>query len=186
MPHSRTTNVNPHMPNPEPRDGQHPPRHLLLPHAKTTRRGTHSRIPPCDTYHLQSDRDIHHSNPRIHDPGSPPHHRPHHMPVPAHERMPTPTSITSRPHVLHRRLRRVPLCTHHKGSHRYSWSTPRDNTAWTITRGITPTGPPHTGNSGLSQTSSPYWQLRYPQPSHLLSESFLWWTPLWTHTYSSA
>ena len=45
--HARTPNKNPHMPKPEPGHSLHPPLHPLLPHTRTTRTGTHSRVPPA-------------------------------------------------------------------------------------------------------------------------------------------
>ena len=43
------------------------------------------------------------------NPGGPPHHGPCHIRLPAHEPMPSPTTITGGPTLLRRRLRRVPF-----------------------------------------------------------------------------
>ena len=85
MPHARTTNLDPHVPKPEPGLGLHPPLHLLPPHTRATRGRTHSCVPPRETHHLQRGSGIPDPDAAAQDPGSPPQHRPHHIRLRAHE-----------------------------------------------------------------------------------------------------
>ena len=115
LPHTRTPNTNPHMPRPKPGHGLHPPLHLLLSQARTTRARTHSHAPPREAHHLQGNRGVRHPHPAAQNPVGPRHHGPRHIRLPAHEPMPAPTTITGGPTLLHRRLRRVHHCAHHQG-----------------------------------------------------------------------
>ena len=133
VPHAGAQNANPHMQKSEPRYCLHTPLHLLLPHVKITRSRTDSCIPPRETNHLESDRGIRHPHHAACGPIGPPHQRPRHIRLSGQEPMPAPTTITSEPHLLHRRLRRVCPHAHHRGSH--PATHPR--------RGTAPHGPPH-------------------------------------------
>ena len=115
LPHTGAPNTNPHMPRPKPRHSLHPPLHLLLPHTRTAGTGTHSHVPPSETHHLQRNRGVRHPPPAAHNPSSPPHHGPRHIRLPAHERMPPPTTLTGGPALLHRRLRQIRPHAHHLG-----------------------------------------------------------------------
>ena len=90
--------------------------HSLLPHTRTTRRRTHSRITTRSTHHLQRDGDMCHPHPAARNPCSPTRHRPDHIRLPAHDPMPPPTTIASGPHLLHGCLGRMRPHTHYGGS----------------------------------------------------------------------
>ena len=131
--HTGAPNTNPLMPRPNPRHSLHPPLHLLRPQTRTAGTGTHSHVSPSKTQHHQRNRGGHHPCPAAHNPRGPPHHGPRHIRLPANEPMPPPTSITSKPALLHRRLRRIRPHAHQRGGH------PAANPH----RGTLPHGPPH-------------------------------------------
>ena len=133
LPHTGAPNTNPHMSRAKPRHGLHLPLHLLLPHTRTAGTGTHSHVPPSETHHLQRNGGVRHPRPAVNNPSGPPHHGPRHIRLPAHEPMLPPTTITSGPALLHRRLRRIHPHAHHRGAH----------PAASPHRGTLPHGPPH-------------------------------------------
>ena len=94
LPHTGAPNTNPHMPRPKPRHSLHPSLHLLLPHTRTAGKGAHSHVPPSETHHLQRNRSVRHPRLAADNPSGPPHHRPRHIRLPAHEPMPPPATVT--------------------------------------------------------------------------------------------
>ena len=99
-----------------------------IPHTRTARTGTHSPVPPRETYRLQRSRSVRHPHPAAHNPGGPPHQRPRHIRLTAHEPMPPPTTLTGGPTLLHRRLRGIRPHAHHQGGPPCSSPTPGDTT----------------------------------------------------------
>ena len=133
LPHTGAPNTDPQVPRPKPRHSLHSPLHLLLPHTRTARAGTHSPVPPSETHHRQRNRGVCHPHPAAHNPSSPPRHGPRNIRLPAHEPMPPPKTITGGPALLQGHLRRICPHAHHRGGH------PAANPH----RGTLPHGPPH-------------------------------------------